>query len=229
MICNGIVSWSGVQCFVVWYGAFHVNRYCSERALNSIKRIHSRDAVGNHCREICDANFTYKALQGELGMTALYALLTQFLSLNWFVRPAAVLTEIASVMLLGKLRYYMHETPVIDFRDTSKHIRTGVAYCITPSEETQQKPETFVCNVGHMKFPEAGNADWISTNMHTYRMVESLANDSRAGEKGFVSQVISEFHIVDDELDKNGKKIQKRYVRQVNLSAWSHEKTAHDW
>ena len=166
------------------------------------------------------------------------------------MRPATVLVEIASALLLGNLRYYAHETPVIDFRDTSENVKIGVAYCVTPPEETQPKPHTFVCNVGHMKFPEDGNSDWITTNMHTYRMVESLARDSRAGIKGFVSQVIAEFHLKDKVMDENGKKIEKRtvrsvflkhllkeenshnnniQVRQVNLSAWDSEKSAHDW
>ena len=192
---------------------------------------------------MCDESFTYKELQAELGMTSLYvccfslsniphhqlyqppqkkipnryALLTQFISLNMFMRPATVLVEIASALLLGNLRYYAHETPVIDFRDTSENVKIGVAYCVTPPEETQPKPHTFVCNVGHMKFPEDGNADWITTNMHTYRMVESLARDSRAGIKGFVSQVIAEFHLKDKVMDENGKKIEKRAVRSSSV------------
>ena len=206
-ILNGLVSWTGLTCFVVWYGSFHINRYLQERSTNSVKRINTRDPIGKHCRDMCDESLTYKELQAELGMTSLYALLTQFMSLNMCMRPASVLVEIASSLLVGNLRYYAHETPVIDFRDTSQNVKIGVAYCVTPPNETQRKPHTFVCNVGHMKFPEAGNADWITTNMHTYRMVESLARDSRAGIKGFVSQVIAEFHLKDQEIDENGKKV----------------------
>ena len=67
------------------------------------------------------------------------------------MRPATVLVEIASALLLGNLRYYAHETPVIDFRDTSENVKIGVAYCVTPPEETQPKPHTFVCNVSYLR------------------------------------------------------------------------------
>jgi len=208
---NGIVSWSALTWFVVWYGAFHIYRYGHERSTGSVKRLNSKPAIGKHCRDMCDASLTYKELQAELGMTSLYSLMCQWAA-NFCMRPAYFFTEVASAILLGNLRYYAHETPVIDFRDVSDNIQMGVAYCVTPSEETQQKPHTFVCNVGHMKGPEKDNSDWIMTNMHTYRMIESLARDSRAGQKGFVSQVIAEFWIKDNVKDENGKDVVKQSV-----------------
>ena len=66
--------------------------------------------------------------------------------------------------------------------------------------------------------------------MHTYQMVKHLANDPRAGEKGFVTDVICEFWSPEKKGKKADKKDEeRRHIRQVNLSAWSDPKSAHDW
>jgi len=172
------------------------------------------------------------------------------------VLPAVGWTKVISTFMYGDIMYYIHHTPVFDMNyDNPKnprvemgigtwisthlslslslsphsltHTNTHKAYCSVP-RDGQREPKTFVCNVGHLEQPSLQDADWLQTNMHTYRMVKHLANDPRAGEKGFVADVICEFWSPASK-KKNGDKDDPRHIRQVNLSAWTNPKSAHDW
>ena len=128
--------------------------------------------------------------------------------------------------------YYVHHTPVFDMNHDNPEnprVQMGIAYCSIP-RDGQRQPKTFVCNVGHLESPSMQDCDWLQTNMHTYRMVKHLANDPRAGEKGFVTDVICEFWSPFKKGESQYKKDEeRRHIRQVNLSAWTDPKSAHDW
>lgn len=74
--------------------------------------------------------------------------------------------------------------------------------------------------------------DWASTNLHSLQMIKQLAQDERAGEKGFVGNFICEFPIIptaNDDADADHDGGTKVTWRQVNLSAWTSDESAHDW
>ena len=68
-----------------------------------------------------------------------------------------------------------------------------MCYQINPTP--QLKPETFQMNVGYI-----GDhlGDYMKTATATRNMMQGLANDPEAGEKGFVTNVVSHFFLPED-------------------------------
>ena len=219
----GLVS-NGLWFALTYWSCYLLYSYYYVLTDNSIKNI-DRPPRGTNCVHICDESLTRSEMECELGLSSVFGLGSQIIATNFCAYMARSFLEMANQAMFGKLMFYLHETPILDLKDES--VEVGVAYCVTP-KDAQQRPETFVCNVGHMDMMTPTCADWLTTNMHTYRMIESIANDPKAGSKGFVSQVIAEFHRKIPVKGDPKNKL-RRVVRQVNLSAWASAKSAHDW
>ena len=213
-------------------GLRNQNNYLSKLTDNSVKNI-DREPVGENCADICDKNgpLTLKIFQAEHGMSSLYSCTGQILCQVCTAPIMACVANLNSFMY-GDIMYYVHHTPVFDMNHENPEnprVQMGIAYCSIP-RDGQRQPKTFVCNVGHLESPSMQDCDWLQTNMHTYRMVKHLANDPRAGEKGFVTDVICEFWSPLKKGQSQYKKDEdRRHIRQVNLSAWTDPKSAHDW
>jgi hypothetical protein len=121
--------------------------------------------------------------------------------------------------------FYAHPTPTAHYGDG---VEMGVAYFVYPGGGSrhslekegikplpQQKPTTFVCNVGHMLRDRDGQ-DWMKLGYSTIKMSESLKSEE-AQRKGFCGQYLAEF------AGDHGS------VRQLNLTAWKDDHAAHDW
>lgn len=121
--------------------------------------------------------------------------------------------------------FYAHPTPTAHYGDG---VEMGVAYFVYPGGGSrhslekegikplpQQKPTTFVCNVGHMLRDRDGQ-DWMKLGYSTIKMSESLKTEE-AQRKGFCGQYLAEF------AGDHGS------VRQLNLTAWKDDHAAHDW
>ena len=55
----------------------------------------------------------------------------------------------------------------------------------------------------------------LQTNNYSYQMIRHLAEDEKAGEKGFVANFICEFFEEDEDWEKKGKK-KPRYSLQID-------------
>eukprot|EP00939_MAST-03C_sp_MAST-3C-sp1_P002981 g2981.t1 len=216
----------GIALGMIYWICSNYFGYASMLTTNVTEKL-DRKPVGENAEDMCcDDTFTTDELRGELALGSAFVTASHLFGALFFGNVGRILINLASGTMHGKLRFYCHKTPIVDLEDEG--VLTGISYCVTP-KDMQQKPAVFVCNVGHMKMMTENNSDWKTTNMHTYRMVQSLAADPEAGKKGFVSNVISEFHGVATSTSETGEEIKTPMVRQVNLSAWASAKSAHDW
>lgn len=136
-----------------------------------------------------------------------------------------LLVQIADMLVPRPAKFYCHPTPCAYH---GEGVEMGVAYFVYPGGGSRQqlakkgreaphsrKPTTFVCNVGHM-MREHDNRDWLRLGHSTIKMSDSLKSDD-AAKQGFCGQYLAEFPA------DHGS------VRQLNLTAWVDDHSAHDW
>ena len=128
----------------------------------------------------------------------------------WVAHP---LLNFASWLAPDPFRFYCYPGAI---SGCGPNVELGVAYLATG--KPHGKPEIFHLNVGHLSNDE----DFIRTGEATYKMMQSLAEDPEAGEKGFVANLVA-------LIPKQGPMNVTRGYRQYNLSVWESTKAARDW
>jgi len=135
------------------------------------------------------------------------------------------IVDLAAFLIPRPANYFCYPFPCAHHGDG---VEMGVAYFVYPGGGSKQqlerkgrqvppgrKPNTFVCNVGHM-FREKDNRDWLRLGHSTIKMSDSLKSEE-AARRGFCGQYLAEF-----PADRGA-------VRQLNLTAWVDDESAHDW
>lgn len=181
--------------------------------------------------------------------------LTIQVSFSFFL-PGKYLIKLATLISPAPLRYFVYDGPIVDH---GKHVQMGVAYFVPPGGELRGKPSSFVCNIGDIPTnPQSGRnqllneADYMAVGhvcararslspssltrsvpqahqlmcaypagcagaQATINMVQSLTTPE-ASERGFHGQYLAQFPREGGD-----------GVKQLNLTAWTDERAAHDW
>lgn len=127
------------------------------------------------------------------------------------------LIALVNTILPDGLYYYMH--PLV-LADLGPRCDVGIALQINGAP--QHAPKVFQLNVGHLD-----EGDLLRTTTSTRDMMVEILEDPSSGEKGFVTDIVALFPL-EGESGKRGQS--KKYAyREVNLSAWTSDKAAHDW
>lgn len=199
----------GTLLAVLLPSVWHMNRLYSE----AMARMRIGPASGEDRQYAWNAVVVGLADTIRLGLAIIFHILGK------------IVVAIANVLSPRPVRFYCHPTACADHGDG---VEMGVAYFIYPGGASQEefekkgrkmppshKPSTFVCNIGHMD-REKDPKDWLRLGHSTIKMSDSLKLES-AATAGFCGQYLAEF-----PADRGG-------VRQLNLTAWSDDKSAHDW
>jgi cytochrome b involved in lipid metabolism len=124
--------------------------------------------------------------------------------------------------------FYGCEIPIFDL---GEGVDLGVAAAFTPASiswkgrpaeskaegEDDAKPNYFVCNVGHI---DANHRVGLPDMQRTMNAVRDCWEEFADGEApGLLSNVVCFFNTITGT----------SFAKQINLSAWSSEKAAHDW
>eukprot|EP01041_Mallomonas_annulata_P000505 gene505-964_t len=118
-------------------------------------------------------------------------------------------------------KFWMYPSFVFDLGSKADY---GIAIQISSDTASQQKPEIFQCNVGYLT-PE----DYLHTSYATYDMMNELVNDTKAGEKGFVADILAVFPLNPDQQEQQQHMGNNYTIRELNLSAWASENAARKW
>jgi len=212
--------------FVLMVLALYLISKESSAVLSEPRVKHNKTDIENHSSTISNSsaaslNSNSKSLQHLYAAKQFEEECRSFLAhmmVQWLIRP---LLAVANIIAADGLMYYMYPSVLADMGPTCDY---GVALQINGSAggASQRMPSVFQLNVGHLE-----DDDLLRTTTSTRDMMNEISADPAAGEKGFVSDIVALFPLYGQS-GKRGQGVKYTY-REINLSAWTSAKAAHEW
>jgi len=130
----------------------------------------------------------------------------------------ALLSTLINLLLPPELQVYAFPVP---FFATGWNVSLGICAIVEGAESV--KPDTFVCNVGHIDCHRAG---WFEDVCHTARSTSAMVNEFESADKkniGLVSNVLCFVPVWKEPNEPPS------WFKEFNFSAWQSDQHAHDW
>jgi hypothetical protein len=129
-----------------------------------------------------------------------------------------LLQNIINELLPPELQVYAFPAP---FFRTDWNVSLGICAIVDGAHDV--KPDTFICNVGHIDCHRTG---WFEDICHTARSTSAMVNEfssSNRKEIGLVSNVLCFVPVFKEQFGPPS------WFKEFNFSAWQSDKHAHNW